>query len=69
MADPATKDDTLQRHLDAIEERGYTLLAGVIEEDLVDALADDLLRIERDHGIVVDKGFKAPFPIEVLMSW
>jgi ectoine hydroxylase-related dioxygenase (phytanoyl-CoA dioxygenase family) len=52
MADPPKKDDALQRHLDEIEERGYTLLEGVIEGDLVDALADDLLRIERAHEIL-----------------
>ena len=35
-----------------IAERGYTILEQVIEEDLLAALDDDLLRLERDLGIV-----------------
>jgi ectoine hydroxylase-related dioxygenase (phytanoyl-CoA dioxygenase family) len=39
-------------HLAEIEEQGYTVLADVIDTDLVDALDEDLRRIERDQGIV-----------------
>jgi len=43
---------TIADHAAQVEEMGYTVLEGVIEEDLVDAIADDLLRLERDLGIV-----------------
>jgi ectoine hydroxylase-related dioxygenase (phytanoyl-CoA dioxygenase family) len=36
---------------DEIAEHGYTILEGVIEPDLVDALNDDLLRLERELAI------------------
>ena len=39
------------RHLEDIEERGYAVLEGVIESDLVDALSEALLKIERDRDI------------------
>lgn len=35
-----------------ITEQGYTILAGAIEDDLLDALAEALLRIESESGIV-----------------
>jgi ectoine hydroxylase-related dioxygenase (phytanoyl-CoA dioxygenase family) len=40
-----------KQHLDRIAEDGYTILEGVIEEDLVAALREDLLRLEREIGI------------------
>ncbi|HEX5065164.1 MAG TPA: phytanoyl-CoA dioxygenase family protein, partial [Myxococcota bacterium] len=40
------------RHLEEIERDGFTIVEDAIEPALVDALADDLLRIEREHGIV-----------------
>ena len=42
----------LAHHLAQIEQDGYTIVEDAIEPDFVDALADDLLRIERDRGIV-----------------
>ena len=43
---------TVANHAAQVAESGYTVLEGVIEEDLVDAIGDDLLRLERDLGIV-----------------
>ena len=43
---------TADRHAADIAERGYTIVEDAIEADLVDALHDDLLRLERDLGIV-----------------
>ncbi|MCP5025325.1 MAG: phytanoyl-CoA dioxygenase [Actinomycetia bacterium] len=39
-------------HLAAIEDQGYTLLEGAIDDDLRLTLLDDLQRIERDEHIV-----------------
>jgi ectoine hydroxylase-related dioxygenase (phytanoyl-CoA dioxygenase family) len=41
-----------QRHVDEIAEQGYTVLPGVLEPELVDALDDDLRRLERELGVV-----------------
>ena len=43
---------TADRHAAEIAERGYTIVEDAIEPDLVDAVHDDLLRLERDLGIV-----------------
>src|SRR5687767_12424118 len=46
-------------HADTIAEQGYTIVEGAIEPDVVDALHDDLLRLERDLGIVpADNSFE-----------
>ena len=37
--------------VDEIAERGYTILEGVLEPDLVDALLDDLDRLHRDLAV------------------
>ncbi len=42
---------TREGHLKRIAEHGYTLLEGVLEPALVDALAEALERLERDLGI------------------
>ena len=42
----------LRSHVAEIEEQGYTIVPDAIEPDLVDALNDDLLRLERELGIV-----------------
>jgi ectoine hydroxylase-related dioxygenase (phytanoyl-CoA dioxygenase family) len=42
----------LEDHLAEIAEKGFTVLEGAIEPDLVDALAADLERLERELGIV-----------------
>src|SRR3954467_12388174 len=46
--DAATADD----HAARIAADGYTIVTDAIEIDLVDALHDDLLRLERELGIV-----------------
>src|SRR3954470_15031837 len=43
---------TTDEHAARIAEVGYTIVEDAIEIDLVDALNDDLLRLERDLGIV-----------------
>ena len=43
---------TAAEHVARIAEHGYTIIEDAIEPDLVDALADDLLRLERDLGAV-----------------
>jgi ectoine hydroxylase-related dioxygenase (phytanoyl-CoA dioxygenase family) len=43
---------TIADHAAQVAETGFTVLESVIEEDLVDAIAEDLLRLERDLGIV-----------------
>ncbi len=45
-------DATVQRHVDAIDRDGYTILEGVIDPALVDALGADLARLERDYQVV-----------------
>jgi ectoine hydroxylase-related dioxygenase (phytanoyl-CoA dioxygenase family) len=42
----------VDNHLQQIAENGFAVLEGVIEPDLVDALDEDLQRLERDLGIV-----------------
>jgi len=44
-------DKELTLHEQAIERDGYTIVEGAIETDLVDALAADLLRIEREFAV------------------
>ena len=45
-----TPDEAAQ-HVAEIADRGYTVLESVIEPELVDELADSLLRLERDLGV------------------
>jgi ectoine hydroxylase-related dioxygenase (phytanoyl-CoA dioxygenase family) len=40
-----------EEHLERIDRQGYTVVEDAIEFDLVDALAEDLLRLERELGI------------------
>ena len=42
----------IEAHIDRIEQDGYTIVDGAIDPDLVDALSDDLLRLERDLDVV-----------------
>ena len=44
--------DTTDGHLREIDERGYTVVEGAIDLDLVDALVDDLDRLVHDLGVV-----------------
>jgi ectoine hydroxylase-related dioxygenase (phytanoyl-CoA dioxygenase family) len=41
----------LDAHVDRIARQGYTIVQGAIEPELVDALADDLRRLERELAI------------------
>lgn len=45
-------EEDLAAHAARIEKDGYTILERVIETDLLDALAEDLRRIEREEGVV-----------------
>jgi ectoine hydroxylase-related dioxygenase (phytanoyl-CoA dioxygenase family) len=49
---PQRQEKIMSQALREIEERGYTILEGVIERDLLDALTDRLLRLERTLGVV-----------------
>lgn len=42
----------IESHLGRIEKDGYTILERVIEPELLDGLAADLARIEREEGVV-----------------
>jgi ectoine hydroxylase-related dioxygenase (phytanoyl-CoA dioxygenase family) len=44
--------EEVAEHAGAIADQGYTIVEDVIEEDLVDELAAELLRLEVDLGIV-----------------
>jgi ectoine hydroxylase-related dioxygenase (phytanoyl-CoA dioxygenase family) len=44
--------ETLTTHQKRIDEDGFTILEGVLERELVDALADDLVRLERFYGVL-----------------
>ena len=43
---------TLEEHLERVDDVGYTIIEDAIEPDLIDALNEDLLRLEVDLGIV-----------------
>lgn len=51
-AAPTTDPAVVADHVARIAEQGYTLLEQAIEPDLLDALDDDLRRIEHDEGVV-----------------
>jgi ectoine hydroxylase-related dioxygenase (phytanoyl-CoA dioxygenase family) len=40
-----------ESHVAAIRERGYSIISDAIEDDLIQRLHDDLLRLEHDHDI------------------
>jgi ectoine hydroxylase-related dioxygenase (phytanoyl-CoA dioxygenase family) len=52
---PMTSTDTtpvdVKAHARRIADEGYTIVEGAIEPELVDALNDDLLRLERELGV------------------
>jgi ectoine hydroxylase-related dioxygenase (phytanoyl-CoA dioxygenase family) len=51
--------DTTDGHLQAIEERGYTIVEDAVELDVVDALNEELDRLEHDLAIVpADNAFE-----------
>jgi ectoine hydroxylase-related dioxygenase (phytanoyl-CoA dioxygenase family) len=43
--------DQVKAHLERIARDGYTIVEDAIEPELVDALADDLLRLEREKNV------------------
>ncbi len=43
--------EQVDAHLQRIERDGYTIVENAIQPDLVDALAEDLLRLERELGV------------------
>jgi ectoine hydroxylase-related dioxygenase (phytanoyl-CoA dioxygenase family) len=47
----ASAAPSIQTHLDAIAERGFTILEGVIDTSIVEDLNDDLLRLERAFDV------------------
>src|SRR5687767_3021598 len=46
--DPSDSTADLDAHAERVERDGYTILEGVIEPELLDALGDDLARLERE---------------------
>ena len=62
MQDP----DTLAAHAERIDRDGYTILEGVIEPELRDALTDDLVRLERFYGVTPsDNGFEGTKTVRI----
>ncbi len=45
-------DDTIAAHAEKVRVDGWTVVENAIDIDFVDAISDDLLRLERDLGIV-----------------
>lgn len=57
---------TLEEHLTAIEEEGYTILERVLSDELVDELNDALLRLERDEDIApADNDFEGRTTVRI----
>jgi ectoine hydroxylase-related dioxygenase (phytanoyl-CoA dioxygenase family) len=53
VSDQRTLDDTaVAAHVDKVRTDGWAVVEDAIDLDLVDAISDDLLRLERDLGIV-----------------
>ncbi len=62
MLDP----DTLAAHKARIDRDGYTVLERVIDPELVDALAEDLVRLERFYGVKpADNGFEGTNTVRI----
>jgi ectoine hydroxylase-related dioxygenase (phytanoyl-CoA dioxygenase family) len=58
--------DTLAEHAERIDRDGYTILERVIEPELLAALAEDLLRLERFYGVVPsDNGFEGTKTVRI----
>lgn len=48
-----------EKHISTVAERGYTIVENAIAPDLIDALNDELMHLERKHNIVPAKnGFE-----------
>ncbi len=48
---------TVDDHVQLIDEQGYTIVEGAIEPDLLNALTDDLLRLERELQVAPATNF------------
>jgi ectoine hydroxylase-related dioxygenase (phytanoyl-CoA dioxygenase family) len=58
--------DTLAEHAERIDRDGYTILEGVIEDELRDALTDDLVRLERFYDVTPsDNGFEGTKTVRI----
>jgi ectoine hydroxylase-related dioxygenase (phytanoyl-CoA dioxygenase family) len=58
--------DMLAAHAERIDRDGYTILDGVIEPELRDALTDDLVRLERFYGVTPsDNGFEGTKTVRI----
>jgi ectoine hydroxylase-related dioxygenase (phytanoyl-CoA dioxygenase family) len=58
--------DTLAAHAERIDRDGYTILEGVIEPELRDALTDDLVRLERFYGVTPsENGFEGTKTVRI----
>jgi len=58
--------DTLAAHAERIARDGYTILEGVIEPELRDALTDDLVRLERFYEVTPsDNGFEGTKTVRI----
>jgi ectoine hydroxylase-related dioxygenase (phytanoyl-CoA dioxygenase family) len=45
-------DDSIERYAARVRAEGWVVVPGAVDLELVDAIADDLLRLERELGIV-----------------
>lgn len=55
----ATDPAELEAHVQRVAEAGYTIVEGAIEPDLIEALEEDLARLERELGVVpADNAFE-----------
>lgn len=62
MLDPGT----LAAHKARIDRDGFTILERVIEPDLLEALSDDLVRLERFYGVTPsDNGFEGTKTVRI----
>jgi len=58
--------DTLAAHEERIARDGYTILEGVIERELRNALTDDLVRLERFYDVTPsDNGFEGTKTVRI----
>src|SRR5580704_412876 len=61
-----TMGTDVRAHLDRIDDQGYTIVEKAIDLDLVDALSDDLLRLEKELGIVAaDNAFEGTHTVRI----
>jgi ectoine hydroxylase-related dioxygenase (phytanoyl-CoA dioxygenase family) len=57
---------TLDAHVDAVSRDGYTIIEDAIDPTLVDALNDDLLRLERAYQVVPsDNSFEGAHTVRI----